>query len=301
MEIFFQQLVNGLSLGCIYALIALGYTLIFGVIQIIFFAQGDLAMIGAFLALGTLKLLESFLGTEPSPILAIPFVFGVPMLGTAIVGLLAERVAIRPIRKAPRIKGLITSLGVSIVLQNAIMVTISSNNLSFSPLFAASYNVGGVSVKALQLFLFALTVVLMWSLHLFVTKNRIGLAIRAISESHSMAELMGIPVNRIIQYTFVLGAFLATFAGVIMGMYYGIVKYDMGLIPGIKGFTAAVLGGVGNFKGAMLGGLLLGVIEAFGAGYISSNYKDVFAFIILVAILVLKPSGLLGERLSQQR
>jgi branched-chain amino acid transport system permease protein len=295
-----QLLVNGITLGCIYALVAVGYTLIFGIIQVIFFAQGELSMIGAFLAIGVMQVLAPGL----HPLLLVPSVLAVSVIGTAAVGVLAERTAIRPLRNAPRIKGLISSLGVSMVLQYIVFLWVGSGNFVF-PQFSISqggaFSIGGAVVKPIQVVIVILCVMTMVSLHQFMQRSRLGLAMRAVAENPRNAQLAGIDPDRTILLTFMIASSLAAVAGLAMALYYGVVKYDMGFAPGIKGFTAAILGGVGNIQGGVLGGILIGLVETLGAGYISSTYRDLLTFVILVLVLVFKPSGLLGTRLAEGR
>ena len=296
---FFEQLLNGLTLGCMYALIALGYTLIFGVIQVIFFAQGELSMVSAFISIGVFSFFSHFTSVE-SPWILLPSLFMASILGTSLIGVAAERIAIRPIRNSHRTKQLLTSLGMSIILQNIVFLTISSGNVAFPPLISPKVlSIGSFTFSSIQLFIILSSFLFMLLLDIFVRNTRLGLAMRATAESHKLARLMGININKTIMLTFIIGSSLASISGVMMGLYDGVAKYDMGFAPGIKAFTAAILGGIGNVIGGMLGGILIGLVESFGAGYISAEYKDFFAFIILIIILVLKPSGILGERISK--
>lgn len=291
-----QQLVNGITLGCMYALIALGYTLIFGVIKVIFFAQGELSMVGAFVALGCIILLTKQEIIPQTPLLVIPAALSVAIIITAVVGILAERLALRPIRKAHRTKQLIASLGVSIVLQNIVFLKVASESRPFPQIFPIrEFSVGGVTVTSLQICIVLLVITLTLVLELFMRRSRLGLAMRATAENQINAALVGIDVNRTISMTFVIGSALAATAGLMMATYDGVVKYDMGFLPGIKGFTAAILGGIGNVRGGIVGGLLLGLVEAFGAGFVSSESRHLFAFVTLVAVLTFRPSGILGE------
>jgi len=297
---FLEQLINGLTLGCMYALIALGYTLVFGVIRVIFFAQGELSMISAFIGIGTLSLFggSGNVGGLSYAMILVVFLFSA--LGTTVVGVIGERIALRPIREAPRTTQLITSLGLSIVLQNIVFLAISSGNIAFPPFVPSkSFNFGPMTINSIQVFIILLSIVLMISLDSFVRKTRLGLAMRASAESHKLSKLTGININRTITITFIVGSCLASVAGIMMGLYDGVAKYDMGFMPGIKAFTAAILGGIGNVRGGMLGGILIGLIESLGAGYVSADYKDLFSFLILIGILVARPSGLLGEQISK--
>jgi branched-chain amino acid transport system permease protein len=294
--VFLQQLINGLTLGGIYALIALGYTLIFGVIKLINFAQGEMSMVGAFSALAVLALLAPAAG--PFPLLAA-FICSLALAG--LVGIAVERIAFRPVRAAPPLAALITSLGVSIFLQNVVMVGVGSDNKSFASVFASGYvTLGGARVTYLQGAILLLAVGLMVSLDVLINRTRFGRSVKATAENRDLAMLMGINISRATVLTFVVAAGLGAAAGVMFGLYYGVAKYDMGFLPGIKGFTAAILGGMGNIRGAMFGGVALGLMEAMAAGYISADYKDVFAFGILILVLVFRPQGFLGEKLSEE-
>ncbi len=304
MDIFLQQLINGLVLGSIYALVALGYTMVYGILELINFAHGEITMIGAMVSLAVINLL---IGTS----LDLPGVMIVFMgVLTAIpacmaLGFVIERVAYRPLRHAPRLAPLITAIGVSIVLQNVAMLIWGRQYISFPPIIPIHrYEVLGATISNLQIFIFIFSALLMAGLITLVHKTRLGRAMRATAQSPQAASLMGVNVNNIIAITFILGSALAAIAGVMVGAYYGLAHYYMGFLLGLKAFCAAVLGGIGNIAGAMLGGLLLGVIESLGAGYIGdltggflgSHYQDVFAFLVLILVLVFRPSGLLGER-----
>jgi branched-chain amino acid transport system permease protein len=295
-----QQLVNGLALGCIYALIALGYTLIFGVIKVIFFAQGELSMIGAFVALGCLTVLAGHEGIPQTPFFLIPIALLASTVITGGVGLLSERIALRPIRRAHRTKQLIASLGVSIALQNIVFLKITSDSQPFPTIFPVNeIKIGSVIVTNLQVFIIVFALVLATVLDALISRSRLGLAMRATAENQNNAALAGINVGRTISMTFVIGSALAATAGLMMAMYDGVVKYDMGFLPGIKGFTAAILGGIGNVRGGIIGGIILGLVEALGAGLISSENRHLFAFVALVAILTFRPAGILGEDTRQ--
>jgi branched-chain amino acid transport system permease protein len=300
-DIFLQQLINGLVLGSIYALIALGYTMVYGILELINFAHGEITMFGAMIGIALLTVL--FPGLPPG--LAIALAAGCALLACVALGLTVERVAYRPLRRAPRLAALITAIGVSIVLQNVAMLIWGKQYVSFPPVLeVTTYDVAGAHITDLQIVIVMLAVVCMALLLFLVYRTRLGAAMRATAQSPDLASLMGINPNTIIAITFALGAALAAVAGVMVGAYYGLAHYYMGFMLGLKAFTAAVLGGIGNVAGAMLGGLLLGVIESLGAGYIGdltggflgSHYKDIFAFLVLILVLVLRPSGLLGER-----
>jgi branched-chain amino acid transport system permease protein len=292
-----QQLVNGLTLGCMYALIALGYTLIFGVMRLIFFAQGELCMVGAMAAVGAVRLAG---GRVPGGALVVLLIaLAVAVTASIITGVLAERIAIRPIRKAARTKQLIASLGVSMILQNLVLLRVSAESIPFPNLLPDfRLALGDSSVTSVQLFIIAGSLSLMFALQWLLRTTRIGLHIRAVAENSETAELDGINVGRTVMATFVVGSILAGVAGVMMGTYDGVAKYNMGFLPGIKGFTAAILGGFGQPVGAMIGGLALGLAETIAAGYISSTYKDVIAFAVLVLVILVRPTGLIGKGLA---
>lgn len=292
-SILLQQLLNGLTLGCIYGLIALGYTLIFGVMRLIFFAQGDLCMIGAFGAFGAISLFPN------GRAFALPIALAGATAAAVAVGVLSQRVAMRPLRSAPRTKQLIASIGVSIVLQNAVLVWVSSQTLVFPTVLpGANWLIDGVTVNPSTPFIVVGAAILMTALEWTLRRTRLGLHLRAVSESPETAELDGISVDGAMTWTFIIGSILAACAGVMLCIHDGVAKYDMGFLPGIKGFTAAIVGGFGRPSGAMLGGILLGIAEGLAAGYISSIYKDLIAFVLLVLVLVARPEGLL-PRVSQ--
>jgi len=306
MDILAQQLVNGLVLGSIYALVALGYTMVYGILELINFAHGEVTMMGAMVALAVMTpLLAAGLPVALVLVIAVAAAIGACMaLGYSI-----ERIAYRPLRKAPRLAPLITAIGVSIILQNAAMLIWGRGYISFPPIIQReTHTFMGAVVTDLQIFIVVLSVLIMAGLAFLVERTRLGRAMRATAQSREVAELMGVNVNTIISATFIIGSALAAVAGVMVSAYYGLAHYYMGFMLGLKAFSAAVLGGIGNIAGAMLGGLLLGVIEALGAGYIGdltggfmgSNYQDVFAFLVLILVLVFRPSGLLGERVAQR-
>lgn len=306
MDIFLQQLVNGIVLGSIYALVALGYTLVYGIMGLINFAHGDVVMVGAMVTLTVVHLLSN--SALPGPIVVgIGVLVAIP--ACMATGYLIERIAYRPLRNAPRLAPLITAIGVSILLQNLAMMIWGREYLSFPQLLpAGTFAMGGASVSFIQILIVCASLSMMAGLSYLVQKTRLGNAMRATAQNPEVATLLGVDVNFIISITFVLGSALAAVAGTMVSAYYGIAHYDMGFILGLKAFTAAVLGGIGNIEGAMLGGLLLGVIESMGAGYLGtltggvmgSNYQDVFAFFVLILVLVFRPSGLLGERVGER-
>ncbi|HKO25430.1 MAG TPA: branched-chain amino acid ABC transporter permease [Chloroflexota bacterium] len=290
MDTFLQQVVNGLTVGSFYALVALGYTMVYGVIRLINFAHGDLYMVGAFAGFTLLGVIGGGLG-HLSPILLLPLVFLVPMAVVGVLGMVIERVAYRPLRRAPRLAPLITAIGVSLALEYGALL-----------LWGASFQVfpGILPGAVWQVLILPLTLALMLALYLFVHRTMLGKAMRAVAIDQDTARLMGIDVDAVISWTFFIGGMLAAVAGVMAGAYYSEIDFNMGFLIGLKAFTAAVLGGIGNIPGAMLGGYLLGLLETFAAGYISSEWKDVFAFSVLIAVLVLRPAGLLGERVVEK-
>ncbi len=295
-----QQLVNGLTLGSLYALIALGYTMVYGVLLMINFAHSDILMAGAFA--GCLVLRIPAVSAAP-PGMAFFCVLIAAVSVSAIFALLTERLAYRPLRRSGRLTPLISAIGVSIFLQNLAFLLISNQSIAFPQVFSVQhYTVAGTEINSLQLLILSISVGLMVLLHLFVNKTRLGTAIRATAQDASTASLMGIPVNQIIALTFFIGGALGGVAGGLNGMYYGSIKYNMGFVPGIKAFTAAVLGGIGNVAGAMWGGFILGILESLAAGLIpnGSDWKDVIAFTILIIVLLFKPEGLFGRHVPDK-
>ncbi|MEW6676911.1 MAG: branched-chain amino acid ABC transporter permease [Pseudomonadota bacterium] len=308
MDIFTQQLINGLVLGSIYALVALGYTMVYGILELINFAHGEVTMIGAMVALTAIGVLMGLNPELPGLVVVLGGVL-VAIPACMALGFTIEKVAYRPLRHAPRLAPLITAIGVSIILQNAAMLIWGRQYVSFPPLLPQGrHEILGAHITDLQIFIVVLSFAIMGSLWLLVERSKLGRAMRATAQSKEVAQLMGVNVDRIISATFIIGSALAAIAGVMVSAYYGLAHYYMGFMLGLKAFAAAVLGGIGNIAGAMLGGLLLGIIEALGAGYIGditggflgSHYQDVFAFFVLIAVLVFRPSGLLGERVANR-
>lgn len=308
MDTFVQQVINGLVLGSVYSLIALGYTMVYGILNLINFAHGDVLMVGALTALSAILFLKSQFPDAPGWLLLMCG------LATAIpvciaLSLTIERVAYRPLRNAPRLAPLITAIGVSIILQTMAMIVWGRNYMQFPQLLPSEpIEVFGATVTLTKLLIIVLSAVIMIALMLLVNGTRLGRAMRATAENPRVASLMGVNPNYVIAVTFAIGASLAAVAGVMIASNYAVAHFYMGFMPGLKAFTAAVLGGIGNIPGAMIGGLLLGLIESLGAGYIGtltggvlgSHYQDVFAFIVLCAVLILRPSGLLGERVADR-
>ncbi|MCX8086277.1 MAG: branched-chain amino acid ABC transporter permease [Rhodocyclaceae bacterium] len=327
MDIFLQQIINGLTTGSVYAIVALGYTMVYGVIQLINFAHGEVVMIGAMVAF-TVILALAGAALPPLVVVLAGILAAIPIC--MAVGFLLERLAYRPLRHAPRLAPLITAIGMSIILQHIALLIWGREPRAFPQIIDnPSFALGGAAITGVQIAIILLSFLMMAALSWFVYRTRFGIAMRATAEDLRVAALMGVDANRVIAATFVIGAALGAVAGVMYGTYYGIAHYTMGFILGLKAFSAAVLGGIGNLAGAMLGGLLLGLVEALGAGYIGeltdlcrwpiagealaercadgghvvlfgSNYQDVFAFAVLILVLVFRPSGLLGERVAER-
>ena len=305
MEYFLQQLINGLTLGSIYGLIAIGYTMVYGIIGMINFAHGDVFMVGSIIALTMIIALgltaASGLGFM---LLALVIVLVVAMAFTSIWGWTIERLAYRPLRGSFRLAPLITAIGMSIVLQNFVQITQGARNKPLQPIITGGYRLleGStergtivVQISTMQIVIIATTFLLMVGFSLLIAKTPLGRAQRACEQDQKMASLLGVDVDRTISLTFVMGAALAAVAGTMYLLYYGVIDFYIGFLAGVKAFTAAVLGGIGSLPGAMLGGILIGLIETFWSGYFSLEYKDVAAFSILVIVLIFLPSGLLGR------
>ncbi|MBI3288468.1 MAG: branched-chain amino acid ABC transporter permease [Elusimicrobia bacterium] len=295
-----QQIVNGLTLGAIYALIALGYTLVYGILTMINFAHSEVLMLGSFMALGLAAAMPGLFGAGP---LALAAMFVVSMAGAGLINVLVERFAYRPLRHISRLAPLISAIGVSIVLQNAVFLWISTQSLRFpEPMPIGQVPVLGATISTLQLVILGSALILMGLLHFFVEHTKIGKAMRACSDDIQTAGLMGINPNFVIAMTFFVGGALGGSAGVLYGMNYGSIKYNLGFLPGAKAFTAAVLGGIGNIRGAVLGGFILGFLEVFASGYIpnGAQWRDVIAFTMLIIVLLVRPSGLLGEKIAEK-
>lgn len=293
-ETFTQQLINGLTIGMIYALIALGYTIVYGIIKLINFAHGEIFMMGAFLGLTVFAYICGGTG-KAYPWMLWPM-FIIAMAGCGLLGMVVERIAYRPLRKSPRLAALITAIGVSFILQNVMMLIWGPFPKKFPEFFRSLYFCLGLfRITAMQGFIIVTSLVMMICLQFFVKNTKLGKALRAVSEDMDAASLMGINVNRVISYCFLIGSLLGGAGGIMYGMYYNTVAFHDGYFVGIKAFTAAVLGGIGNVPGAMLAGMLLGTIEGFGAGYLSSEWKNVFAFLILVVFLLCRPCGFLKK------
>jgi len=308
MEILLQQILNGLVLGSVYALIALGYTMVYGILQLINFAHGDVLMVGALTAMTTINAVSSIAPDLPGPIkLLIGLLVAMPVC--MLLNVVIERVAYRPLRNAPRLAPLITAIGVSITLQTVAMLIWGRNyNVFPTTMPTTPVAIAGATITPVQLMIIVVSFALMIGLVMLVNKTKLGRAMRATAENPRVAGLMGVDANKVIVATFAIGAALAAVAGVMMASNYSIAHFYMGFLPGMKAFTAAVLGGIGNIYGAMVGGLMLGLIESLGAGYIGdltggvlgSNYQDIFAFVVLILVLTLRPSGIMGERVADR-
>jgi len=299
MDIFLQQILNGLLLGSIYALVALGYTMVYGILDLINFAHGDIVMIGAMVALSVVIAL----GTSLPVVLVLLIATAAAIAVCMALGLVIERAAYRPLRRAPRLAPLITGIGVSILIQYSAALTWGKQYIALPEIIKPEKIIlGGAQITTTQAFIFVLACAIMAALLWFVKTSRMGRAMRATEQNPDVAGLMGVDTTHVIAFTFALGASIGAIAGVMIVLYYGQGHYFMGAMLGLKAFTAAVLGGIGSIPGAMLGGLLLGLIESLAAGYIGditgglfgSNYRDVFAFFVLVGVLMLRPSGLMG-------
>jgi len=330
-DTFLQQIVNGLTLGCVYAVVALGYTMVYGIIQLINFAHGEVVMIGCMTAFSVIVALAPT-GAPPMLIVVVGTLTAIPVC--MAVGYVVERVAYRPLRSAPRLAPLITAIGVSIILQHLALLVWSRNIIAFPQIIPLRLvhlgnSDSSAAISNVQIVIILVSLAMMAGLLTLVHKTKIGIAMRATSQNPQVAGLMGVDINKVISITFVIGAALGAVAGVMVGTYYGIAHYQMGFLLGLKAFSSAVLGGIGNLAGAVLGGILMGLIEALGAGYIGdftnvcsldqwlpgfhqvcidspesslfgSNYKDVYAFIVLILVLVFRPQGLLGERVGDR-
>lgn len=293
MESFLQQLINGISLGSIYALVALGYTMVYGVMRLINFAHGDVYMLGAYFGYYLSRMLQGKFGV---PLLDAAAVMILSMVGCALIGMLMERFAYRPVRKAPRLTMLIIAIGVSLLIENASQLFFGADPKFFPQLIPEKHiALGGLSLTNQQLVVLFTALALMILLNLFIYRTRTGKAMRAVSFNLDAAKLMGINTDRIISLTFAMGSALAAAGGILVSINIPGIDPLMGVMTGLKAFVAAVLGGIGNIFGAVLGGLILGLAEVMVAGYGSSTYRDAIAFLLLIAILLFKPSGILGK------
>lgn len=296
---FIQHCINGLSLGSIYALIALGYTMVFGILKLINFAHGEIYMLGAFTGLYTARFFK--FGGQSS-FLALLLTLVIAMTACAAAGFLIERFAYRPLRRAPRVNVLITAVGVSLFLQFSGQLLFGSDPKFFPQIYRpdVDWSVGELKINSLQIMVLGISLALMTLLQFVIFKTRIGRAMRAASYSHDLASLMGIPTDKIISYTFMLGSALAGAAGVLVGMTYPKIEPLMGTVPGLKAFVAAVLGGIGNITGAVVGSILLGLAEEFLVGYWAPTFRDALAFALLILVLLFKPTGLFGSSQTEK-
>jgi branched-chain amino acid transport system permease protein len=308
MEILLQQIINGLVLGSMYALIALGYTMVYGIINLINFAHGEVLMVGALTSWAIIVTAQESLPGLPGWVLLIVALL-ISCVVTSSLNFVIEKVAYRPLRNSPKLAPLITAIGMSILLQTLAMIIFKPNHKSFPSLLpTAPIDVAGAVITPTQIMILGVTAVSLAVLMYLVNYTRLGRAMRATAENPRVAALMGVKPDTVISATFVIGAILATIAGVMYASNYGTVQHTMGFLPGLKAFTAAVFGGIGNLAGAVVGGVLLGLIESIGSGYIGdltggllgSHYTDIFAFIVLIVVLTLRPSGLLGERVADR-
>ncbi len=300
MEQFIQQLINGLAVGGIYALVALGYTMVYGVLKLINFAHGDLFTIGAYL--GLTLLVSSNLAGLLTPVGAAIAVFIMVSLFVALIGWILERAAYRPLRNANRLSAVVSALGASIFFENAIMLIYGARVYVYPEFMRPDFSIPllGINVPFMRLLIIAASVILMVCLWLFIQRTRMGASIRAVAIDQAASRLIGINVDRVISLVFLIGPGLGGAAGLMVGIYYGQIDFTMGWTYGLKAFTAAILGGIGNIPGAMLGGFLLGVTEALAAGYIAMAWKDAVAFLVLIIILIIRPTGILGERTADK-
>jgi branched-chain amino acid transport system permease protein len=308
MEILLKQIINGLVLGSVYALVALGYTMVYGIINLINFAHGEVLMVGALTSWAIISGMQDSMPWMPGWLMLL-LATVLSCVVAAALNFTIEKVAYRPLRNSPKLAPLITAIGMSLLLQTLAMIIFKPNYKPYPTLLpAAPFNVGGAVITPTQIMILGLTAVSLAVLSYLVGYTRLGRAMRATSENPRVAALMGVRHDTVISATFVIGAVLATIAGVMYASNYGTVQHTMGFLPGLKAFTAAVFGGIGNLAGAVVGGILLGLIESIGSGYIGSltggvlgsNYTDIFAFIVLIAMLTLRPSGLLGERVADR-
>ena len=296
---FIQHVVNGLSLGSIYALIALGYTMVFGILQLINFAHGDVYMLGAFIGMYFARYFH--LGEHPS-VWALLATMAVAMVGCALTGMTIERFAYRPLRRSPRINVLITAVGVSLLLEFSGQLLFGSDPKFFPQIYQpqGEWIFGELRINPLQMLVLVIALILMTILQYIIFRTRIGRAMRAVSFNHDLASLMGIPTDRVISYTFILGSSLAGAAGVLVGLIYPKIDPLMGVMPGLKSFVAAVFGGIGNVTGAVVGAISLGLAEEFLVGYGTPTFRDALAFVVLILVLLIRPTGLFGSRTAEK-
>jgi branched-chain amino acid transport system permease protein len=299
-----QQLINGLTLGAVYALIALGYSMVYGVLQLLNFAHGDVYMVGAFIGYAIILALIPTQGPLIAPFLIIVVMLVAAMIGCGVLGIAIEQFAYRPLRNAPRIAPLISALGVSFFLQNAVQLTLTAQFRSYptEKLLAPSLGIDllGTRLSATRGLVIVVAVIMMVGLQYLIQRTRLGRAMRAVAIDREAAAMMGVDVDQVIVLTFFIGSALAGVAGVLTGVVFTRIWHTMGFTAGLKGFTAAVVGGIGSIPGAMLGGLLLGLLETFAVGFVSATYRDAIAFVVLVIVLLIRPLGLLGARIAKK-
>lgn len=299
MSEFLQQLVNGVTWGSVYALIALGYTMVYGILRLINFAHGDVYMLGAYFAFFAARAMGAV--QNPTPLKALEVLF-IAMIGCGLAGAVIERAAYKPVRRSPRLTALITAIGVSLLLENGGILVFGANP-RFFPQIIPAFNVSlghGVTISNQQIIIIVTSLILMFALRFIVRHTRTGKAMQAVSHDHAAAALMGISVDRIITFTFVLGSMLAAAAGVLVALQNPKIDPLMGIMPGLKAFVAAVLGGIGNVPGAVLGGLVMGIAEVLVVGYLSPTYRDAIAFVLLIIILLVRPTGILGSQSAEK-
>jgi branched-chain amino acid transport system permease protein len=297
-DVLLQQIVNGLVVGSVYALVALGYTMVYGILQLINFAHGEIVMIGA---LAALFITNALIAVGLPPVLALLLAILAAMIVCAIVGVSIERIAYRPLRSAPRLAPLITAIGMSIFLQQVAILVFGRNYFSFPEIIDKTpLQFGAITITVNEIVIFVTAVALMAGLLWLVNNTKVGTAMRATAEDQKVAGLMGIDINKIIAFTFAIGSGLGAVAGVMVASNYGQAHYFMGFMLGLKAFTAAVMGGIGNLWGAMIGGLILGLVENVGLMFVRGDYKDIFAFVVLVLVLIFRPQGLIGEKVAER-
>lgn len=299
MDIFLQQLINGLTIGSLYALVALGYTMVYGVMKLINFAHGDLVAFSAYVGL---TIFSQLFGASTVTFIDVIIIFLLTAIIVAMIGVLLERLAYRPLRTAPRLSAVVSALGAALVIQNGIMLIWGPNMQIFPAdlLPDTTWNISGVIISFTQLCILILSAVLMVALYFFINKTKIGTAIRATAIDQDAAKLMGINVNRIIMIIFIVGSMLGAIGGLFIGIYYRSLTFDMGWVYGLSAFIAAIIGGIGSIPGAMIGGLLLGLFNALIAGYISTQWAETFTFVLLIIILIVRPTGILGEKTAEK-
>jgi branched-chain amino acid transport system permease protein len=304
-DILLQQIINGLSLGAMYSLLALGFTMVYGIIELINFAHFNVFMVGSFIAMWTLQAVGLFgqsrvlFGASLAGVLALAL--GVTMVGTGVLGVVIERVALRPMRHVPGTAAMITTIGVSYILFNLILLSMGASTFNYpNPMPAMSWHIGQAVLRLREVLLWGVSLVLMAALHVFVRRTKMGKAMRATAQDQEAARMMGVEVDRIIMLTFLIGSALAGAAGLIFGLYYNFTNFLIGYTAGLRAFTAAVLGGIGNIVGAMLGGVIIGLIESVGGQVLAVRWTDVIIFSILILVLVFRPTGLLGLHTPQK-